>query len=360
MDTPRLTTPQPARHSTPTAKATSLAYIRWERPDLEKAEQFLQDFGLRTVSRTKTDLYLSSSDGTPWCYHISKSKEARFVGMGFSVSNRSELQALSALPGASDIEKLNEPGHGEVVRLTDPGGLRVDIVHGREQHPKTTHRAPLPVNYNSSSLSRINGTQRAPANPPDILKLGHVAMEVVDYQAVSAWYTQHLGFIPSDIQVLPDGSPAIAFMRLDLGDQPADHHTLALAQSFQHDLSHCAFEVIDLDAVGMGQRVLSERGWRHAWGMGRHLLGSQVFDYWSDPWGAHHEHYCDGDAFTADQPVTIHPYRRGDLAQWGQPPHLLEFVAPKANLNTIKNLLLNLRTSPEVSLEKLLYLLRSA
>ena len=95
MDTPRLTTPQPARHSTPTAKATSLAYIRWERPDLEKAEKFLHDFGLRTVSSTKTDLYLSSSDGTPWCYHISKSKEARFVGMGFSGSNRSELQALS-------------------------------------------------------------------------------------------------------------------------------------------------------------------------------------------------------------------------------------------------------------------------
>ena len=359
MYTPRLTTSQPARHPAPTAKATSLTYIRWERPDLEKAEKFLNDFGLRTVSHTKTELYLKSGDGTPWCYHISKAKEARFVAMGFSVANRYDLQALSALPGASGIEKLNAPGNGEVVKLTDPGGLRIEVVHGREYEPKTTHRSPLPVNYESSSLSRINAMQRAPATAPEILKLGHVAMEVVAYQAVSAWYTQHLGFIPSDIQVLPDGSPAIAFMRLDLGDTPADHHTLALAQSFQHDLSHCAFEVIDLDAVGMGQRVLAERGWRHAWGTGRHLLGSQFFDYWSDPWGAHHEHYCDGDVFTADHSVGIHPYRRKDLAQWGEKPRLLEFIAPKANLNTIKNLVLNLRTSPEVTLEKLLYLVRN-
>lgn len=359
MDTARLTTSQPARHPTPTAKATSLAYMCWERPDLEKAENFLNDFGLRTVSRTKTDLYLTTGDGSPWCYHISKATEARFVAMGFTVADRSELQALSALPGASGIERLNAPGNGEVVRLTDPGGLRIDVVHGREHQPKAAHRAPLSVNYEPSSLSRVNGTQRAPAAPPEILRLGHVAMEVVAYQAVSAWYTQHLGFLPSDIQVLPDGSPAIAFLRLDLGDTPADHHTLALAQSFQHDLSHCAFALIDLDAVGMGQRVLSERGWRHAWGMGRHLLGSQVFDYWSDPWGAQHEHYCDGDVFTADHPVGIHPYRRGDLAQWGQPPQVLEFIAPKANLKTLKQLLHSLRTSPEVSLKKLLYLVRS-
>ena len=52
------------------------------------------------------------------------------------------------------------------------------------------------------------------------------------------------------------------------------------------EYGHSSFEVVDADAVGMGQRVLLKRGWRHAWGIGRHILGSQIFDYWEDPWGA--------------------------------------------------------------------------
>ena len=35
-----------------------------------------------------------------------------------------------------------------------------------------------------------------------------------------------LGFIPSDVMCLPDGTPVGAFMRLDRGDEPTDHHTL--------------------------------------------------------------------------------------------------------------------------------------
>ena len=31
------------------------------------------------------------------------------------------------------------------------------------------------------------------------------------------------------------------------------------------------------------------------WGLGRHVLGSQVYDYWSDPWGRVHEHWADSD-----------------------------------------------------------------
>ena len=30
-------------------------------------------------------------------------------------------------------------------------------------------------------------------------------------------------------------------------------------------------------------------------GRGRHLLGSQVYDYWSDPWGRVHERWADTD-----------------------------------------------------------------
>jgi hypothetical protein len=35
------------------------------------------------------------------------------------------------------------------------------------------------------------------------------------------------------------------------------------------------------------------------WGIGRHLLGSQVYDYWADPWGRVHEHWADTDRLNA-------------------------------------------------------------
>lgn len=351
------TTAQPAQHPRPTAKATSMAYLIFERPDLDQAERFLNDFGLRTVENSEQALYLRAQDSSPWCYKVSRGETARFRGMGFTVATRAELSALAKLPGASAIETLNAPGGGEVVRLTDPNGFQIEMVHGRADIAPLPRRAPLPANHDDT-LPRINATQRPPIQPPEVLKLGHVALEVAAYQEVSAWYTQHLGLIPSDVQLLPDGSPGVAFMRLDLGKTPADHHTIALAQTFRAALSHCAFEVVDVDAVGMGQRVLRERGWHHAWGVGRHILGSQIFDYWSDPWRAHHEHYCDGDVFTADHPTGFHPFSIKAMAQWGQtmPP---SFIKPALSIKLLRTLMHNLRTVPDVTLKKLLVLARS-
>lgn len=357
MTTPVLKTAQPARHPRPTAKATSMAYLLFDRPDLDEAESFLKDFGLRTVQMSGDTLYLRAMDNTPWCYRIAKADKARFVGMGFTVATRKELAALSLMPGASSITALDGPGGGDMVSLIDPNGFRIEMVHGRANVDALPHRAPLPANHDNA-LPRINNTQRPPALPPELLKLGHVALEVAEYQKACSWYTQHLGMIPSDVQVFPDGSPGVSFMRLDLGDTPADHHTLALAQSFRAAYSHSAFEVVDVDAIGMGQRVLRERGWHHAWGMGRHILGSQIFDYWSDPWGAHHEHYCDGDVFTADAPTGFHPFSAESMAQWGQAMPA-SFVKPKLTLAAIWTLVRNLRTVPDVTLKKLIALARS-
>jgi hypothetical protein len=203
----------------------------------------------------------------------------------------------------------------------------------------------------------VNATVRAPAEPPEVLRLGHVVLEVADYQATAAWYTKHFGLIPSDVQILPDGSPAVTFFRLDLGSTPADHHTLAMVQGFAALFGHAAFEVVDADAVGMGQRVLRERGYTHAWGIGRHILGSQVFDYWCDPWGAKHEHYCDGDVFTAEVPTGISPVNREAMAQWG-PRMPASFTTPSLSLKNIVAAVRSLRRSPDLTIRKLVTLAR--
>lgn len=350
-----LTTPQPARHPDPTAKASALAYLVFERPDLERAVGFLSDFGLVIASRNDNVIYMRGTSPSPYCYRIQRAPRARFVGAGFRVATRLELERLARVDAAnSDIERSDHPGGGNRVTLRDPSGFTVEVIHGQSPAGALPTREPLAFNV-GHDRRRINSTQRPPTAPPEVIGLGHFVLEVADFQATCAWYTQHLGFVPSDVQILPDGSPAVVFLRLDLGDAPADHHTLALAQGLLPKFSHGAFEVVDADAVGMGQRVLREKGFVHAWGIGRHILGSQIFDYWQDPWGDNHEHYCDGDLFTADQPMGVHPVSREAMSQWGQPmprsftrPHF----TPAAMLSAIRNL----RRSPDLTLEKVLTL----
>lgn len=350
----KLTTPQPARHANPTVRATKLAYLVFERPDLDQAERFLTDFGLKVVQRSTLDVYLRAADSSPFCYLVRRADRERFVGFGLEVGSHDDLLALAKLPGASAIEVAPYPGGGERVLLTDPSGFSIEAIHGQTPVAPLPHRHELPLNYDEQHR-RINGTQRPPVAAPEVLRLGHVVLEAADFQATCGWYTQHFGFIPSDVQVLPDGAPAVVFMRLDLGDTPADHHTLAMAQGFMPAYSHSAYELVDADAVGMGQRLMRENGWDHAWGIGRHILGSQIFDYWSDPWGAKHEHYCDGDVFTADVPMGVHPVSREGMAQWGQAMPA-SFTRPVMNVGTIAGLVRSLRRSPDVTLKKMLTL----
>jgi hypothetical protein len=60
---------------------------------------------------------------------------------------------------------------------------------------------------------------------------------------------------------------------------------------------------------------MGKKGWKSLWGVGRHILGSQIFDYWADPSGFKIEHYADGDVVNEDVPT-----RRdvaGPLSVWG-------------------------------------------
>jgi catechol 2,3-dioxygenase-like lactoylglutathione lyase family enzyme len=222
-----------------------------------------------------------------------------------------------------------------------------------EAHPQ---RAPLPLNV-GGARARVDATQRPPVAAPEVLRLGHVVLEVANFQETCGWYTRTFGFLPSDVQVLPDGSPAVVFLRLNLGATPADHHTLALAQGVRPTFSHAAFEVVDLDAIGMGQRVLRERGWRHAWGLGRHILGSQLFDYWHDAVGDKHEHYCDGDLFREEVPMGVHAVSREAMSQWG-PIMPASFTKPALSASALVAIAHHVRRSPDLSLRKLFTLAR--
>ncbi len=105
-----------------------------------------------------------------------------------------------------------------------------------------------------------------------------------------------------------------AFMRCDQGAEFVDHHTLFLLGTGQTVFNHAAFEVADFDDLMAGHSHLRDPGLAelehaHSWGVGRHFMGSQVFDYWLDPWGHMVEHWTDGDLFDNTAPTNVESFR---------------------------------------------------
>ena len=58
-----------------------------------------------------------------------------------------------------------------------------------------------------------------------------------------------------------------------------------------------------MDTQMMGHQWLQEKGYKLMWGVGRHIMGSQIFDYWYDPSNFVIEHYADGDVVNEDTPT---------------------------------------------------------
>ena len=84
------------------------------------------------------------------------------------------------------------------------------------------------------------------------------------------------------------------------------------------------------------------------------MLGSQIFDYWRDPWGQKHEHYADGDLFDAAQLPGYHVLDRAGLYQWG-PDLPDDFIDAKLTPRRLVNVL-KLAVNDRPRLKKMLAL----
>ena len=299
-------------------KVNDIAYARFAAPDLDAMERFVTDFGLAVTARRDDVLYARGTDPSPYL-HVTERGDAGFRGVAFEAASADDLLAASKLEGASPVEKIEAPGGGQRVRFTDPDGYEIEVVHGRELLPPLAVRSAAPLNR-GSDRQRRGALQRVQAGPACVKRVGHAGLRVRDFRRSQAWYTSRFGFVSSDEVYLgaPDNIIA-AFMRCDRGDVHADHHTLVCVGVGEGEvgLDHVAFEVEDFDAVMVGHEHLKQAGYEHKMGVGRHVLGSQVYDYWCDPWGHVLEHFTDGDLLDDRHETGVHDPSVALGSQWG-------------------------------------------
>ena len=298
---------------------TDIHHVIYGHPDLDAAERFYRDFGMITAQRDAERLYLRGTGPAPYVYVGRRAPRPALIAVALAVESTAALRRCAAIPGAAGPEPLDGYGGGQRVSLRDPDGYRVDLVHGIAPADALPMRPALTINT-ASDKPRRGAVQRPERAAAQILRLGHVALFVSNFARSRAWYEQTLGMLTSD--VLYNGSPdkpVGGFLRCDRGKDWVDHHTIALFESPNVHIHHSSYEVQDLDMLMMGHEWLRERNHKPLWGVGRHVLGSQIFDYWWDPAGHLVEHYSDGDLLQARQQTGFTPNTADALCQWGPP-----------------------------------------
>ena len=303
------------RSSNPVIKVHDLAWLEFQKPDLVRAEAFAHAFGFTTVSRSGDQLQLRGSDPGSPCVLVRRGPTSRFIGTAFIAADEVDIRRLAEANSAA-TRALPETIGGLAVDLVDPSGMPVRVVAGTRQ------------------------------------------LEALD------WYLHQLGMIVSDFLFFPgqrDRGPTMSFIRCDRGQTPADHHTIALALGPTNRYIHSAYQVCDLDALAAGGEYLKDAGYQRSWGIGRHVQGSQIFDYWRDPEGFMVEHFSDGDMFDCTLEPGWAPFTGSGLAQWG-PSVTKDFLGtnPRSLPHEARSMISALRADNEFDFRRLIGLMKVA
>ncbi|KAK5215631.1 hypothetical protein LTR96_011214 [Exophiala xenobiotica] len=314
----------PIPENDPRIRLQTTAFVIYHHVDLNKAREFLIDFGLSVAQESENEIFCQGFGVEPFVYVARQAEgENFFEGAAYEVESRAELERASKIKDATSILPLHAPGGGDYVRLTDPVGHHVYLVHGQvKKEPNPPVLKKLAINYEDEK-PRKGHFQRFESGPAPVHRWGHYGVTYPEgtYQQMFDWYTTNLALAVSDV-VYKDDKPITCFFHIDRGLEFTDHHAFFFKRvkpEQNHTVAHAAFEVHDFDIQMLGHNYLEEKGYENCWGVGRHVLGSQVFDYWFDPSRFIVEHYADGDVVNCETEVAHVPAGPQALKIWGPP-----------------------------------------
>jgi catechol 2,3-dioxygenase-like lactoylglutathione lyase family enzyme len=274
-------------------------------PDVKAVRGYYEDFGLAG----EDDGWMSTADGGHQL-RLVPAPRRQLLQMEIGVDDRDDIGRI-----ASQLRRIGIA----VAHVSDDSVTATEPVTGVQVTATVTRRLvqhPSPeVAHNQPGLVR-----RPEARAPGILregkvrprKLGHVVLGSTDQPTSQRFFTDGFGLKVSD-QV----RDAAAFMRCS-----TDHHNVLVQRAPVNFLHHTSWQVDDIDEIGRGATAMLEgHPERHAWGLGRHFLGSNFFWYLRDPAGTFSEYYSDLDCIIDDALWSPRVWDDDKaLYSWGPPP----------------------------------------
>ncbi|OKL61071.1 hypothetical protein UA08_03339 [Talaromyces atroroseus] len=307
-------------------RLVKVAHMRYQHPDLDQITVFLLDFGMEVAHKADDQVWFRGYGSDQYVYYARKGPK-KFLGAAFQVESQQDLERAAQLPTAGDIQELKDaPGGGHMLTLTDPEDIPVNLIFGQTPAEPKSYPEKLTINYEVEKPRALK-FQRFTTGPAAVHKLGHFGLCVQKFHEMVEFYTRNFNLAPSDFLYVDDQDDGednkkkkknvALFAHIDRGEDLVDHHTFFISTNPTTHVHHCSFEVHDFDTQQLGHQWLAEQGYKSVWGVGRHILGSQIFDYWWDTTGNMIEHYADGDLVNENTPIGYGPAGNESLAVWG-------------------------------------------
>lgn len=252
--------------------------------DVDAVAPFYEDFGLTPDESGTT---FSSTHGGAQLSLVER-KWRQIVDTTLGCDDNDDLDRIRHAATAAGHEFVDTGDSISIVEPVTELTIHVKVMPRVELDPV----APVPMNQAGYS-PRLNARPDTlfVEETPRPRKLGHLAMSSPDIEATGAFLGDIIG------AKLSDRVPGnVAFWRMS-----SDHHNIALAQAPGAVIHHFAWEMDDMDSIGHAARsLLTDNLERHAWGLGRHFLGGNLFWYFKDPAGNFVEYFSDIDRIDED------------------------------------------------------------
>lgn len=272
---------------------TRMGHIALRVPDLDAAVGFHQDvLGMIETERTAGVSYLTCNDRHHELMLIHDPVRRGYDHIALEAADAAALAAVMRSAQAAGGQILGdvydgEPGIDRAVRVLAPGGHVFKLFCGME----------------TVAAAR-------PGDRPE--KFEHASVKVLKMKPLEHFLEQGLGLRFSDRL----GANASWWHCDD------DHHGMAIVRAPRSELSHYAFTVEDLNAMGrVADRLKLHRDQRLIWGPSRHGPGNNQFMYFHDNDGAMIELCSDIAQMRGYQPRRW-PGGLKPINQWGGPPPL--------------------------------------
>lgn len=268
---------------------TGLESLLFGVDDVDACIKYAEDYGLRTVERSASGATCEALDGTNIV--ILKSSDTKLAPAVAAAPNLRET--VYGVADAGTLEAIGAELHQDrevqlrdgLLHSVDDDGYPIAFqVKRRRQLVLPHYGVNVPGQPPGRALNQLALSGDADIRP---YTLSHVVIFTSDKLRSERFYSQRLGFRKVD-----EFSNVGPFMR------PAgthEHHTLFLIQAPELGLQHFTFHFAGGNEVLKGGWNFVNKGYKSAWGPGRHLLGSNYFWYFNSPFGGWMEFDADMD-----------------------------------------------------------------
>jgi catechol 2,3-dioxygenase-like lactoylglutathione lyase family enzyme len=271
--------------------------------DVEAASLFAQDYGLLRPSSAAQDGVFEALDGTS--ITIKRADDPDLPPAIAATPNIREI-----IYGCVDQASVDAVGaelqKDRAVRRDADGAIHAVDDDGYPIGFRVTRRRAIALqtvglNSPGSAPGRpVNVIAADPAAGPRVCTLSHVVLFSKDIATAERFYVDRLHFRTTDM--FQGVGP---FLRPKANPE---HHTLFLIGADRTGLEHFAFHVAGPSELLQSGYAFVGKGYKSAWGPGRHILGSNYFWYFNSPFGGKIEYDADMDTHDdAWEPRVLQP-----------------------------------------------------